>query len=77
MSMGTCFGTSFIQTSLNDLRKYNYKNTQKLSYTHVMKRSNRLATLDYGQRSLVSNPFPNNKHQVIKYHMLKNNVTLK
>ena len=36
----------------------------------------RFATLDYGQRWLVLNSFPNNKHQVIKFHILHKNVTL-
>ena len=30
----------------------------------------RLATLDYGQRWLVLNPILNNKHKVMKIHML-------
>ena len=33
--------------------------------------SYRLPTLDYGQRWLVLNPFPNSKHQVIKFHTLQ------
>ena len=32
----------------------------------------RYATLDYGQWWLVLNPFPDNKHQVIKFHTLHN-----
>ena len=56
------------------------KNPQKydLSAIHVIKRSiYTLATLDYGQRWLVLNPLLNNKHQVIKIHMLDKLCDLK
>ena len=52
---------------------YIYKDHSKRSFLQLyiwsMKRS-RLATLDYGQWWLVLNPFRNNKHQVLKIHML-------
>ena len=50
----------------------NYKeNTLKWSYSYTCDQEIYwLATLDYGQRWLALNPFPNNKHQVINIHML-------
>ena len=35
------------------------------------------STLDYGKGKLILNLFPNNKHQVIKFHKLQNFVTPK
>ena len=62
------------------LRTCNYYiETQKneLTAIHVIKRSNTLVTLEYGQRWLVLNPFPSNKHQSIKNFMLQNYTALK
>ena len=46
------------------------KHSKQRSYSYTCDQEiYRLATLDCGQRWLVLNPIPNNKHQVIKFHL--------
>ena len=77
-------GHIFIQLSQNQsvyLRNIQLQRAhkiQELSYSYTCDQEiNRLATLDYGQRWLVLNPIPNNKHQVIKIHLLHKLCDLK
>ena len=59
---------TFILRNIQLQKAYTKKYDRSLTgkKIHVIRDLQTIATLDYGQRWQVLNPFPNNKHQVIK-----------